>query len=132
MTPSDWARVVDAAVVSAARSLKYALRGKSAIAIFQGEGVPDTAFEEATWTNQGRFVSVHSLGDDRQLRALFMPPILGSDSYETPEQQRERAIREMHYERFYDRTNDGAQRAAEDIVAYLTFADFKKPAGDGL
>ncbi len=123
--------MVDAAVVSVERGLQYALKGKSAIAISQGEGIPNMAFERPTWSYQERWVYVDdSLGGD-QVHAKFVSSIHRRATYNTAEPPPERDFRETH-QCFYDRTHDGAQRAAEDIVAYLTSSDIEKPAGDGL
>lgn len=124
MTVSDWSRAVDEYITTAAPGLRFALDGRTAFAVARGEEIPESVFQEPTWRNQGRRVRVYSLGDDRQLRAMFIPPVTEDVPVgESAEQLRAREARAAHHECFYDRSEDGARKAAAAIVRYLNFTD---------
>ncbi len=70
--------------------------------------------------NQGRFASVHSLGEDRQIRIIFISSVTEDlPLTESVEQRGGREKTEMRHERFYDRSQAGAWEAAD--ARYLSF-----------
>ena len=108
MTMREWARLVDDKLVQIAPGLEYHLSGKDAIDMLRGLGVPEEAFDQPFWSNQGAFVSVWPpAGVQDQARASFISPVVPG----VPTRPRE--------ERFYHLTETDAAAAARDIAGFL-------------
>ena len=109
MTMREWARLVDDQLVAIAPGLEYHLSGKDVFEILRGRGVPDAAFDQPFWSNQGAFVSVWPpAGVQDQAHASFISPVI--PGAKTPPKE----------QRFYHLTDTDAAIAASDIARFLT------------
>ncbi|HTW84510.1 MAG TPA: hypothetical protein VMD91_10610 [Candidatus Sulfotelmatobacter sp.] len=103
-----WAKAVDARLIEIAPGLEFHLEGKSVFEVLSGSGVPEEAFDQPCWLNQGAFVSIWPPSDVQdQARAVFVSPVVPGFPTKPWE------------ERYYHRTRPAALKAADDIARFL-------------
>ena len=112
LTFEDWARQVDKLVVEQNPSQVYALEGRTSESEHRHEKVPSECFTQPRWTSMSGFVVLNDQGDDRQVRAAYMPT-----SVEPLRPGHALPVAPPNV--FYDRDHEGAEKAASEIAAFL-------------
>jgi hypothetical protein len=108
----EWGRRVDALVVEREPGLLYSLRGRTSEMEHKREKVPGEHFKQPTWETQQGFVVVYDEGENRQVRASYMPI-----SIQPLRPGRHIAVSNREF--YYDRDEFGAEKTAADFAAFL-------------